>query len=324
MRIGWRGLIVSVALAAVGYLAFSLWGGWHDVTAAIARVGWLGVAAMLALSALNYGFRFLRWQMYLSCLGRPVPWRPSLVIYLAGFALTTTPGKAGEAMRGVFLKPHGVGYGASMAAFFSERLSDLLAIVLLATLGLSRYPQAWPLLVLGAGAVVGLLALLGRSGWLEWLGDASRARTGRLARLMQALSRLLVAARLCHTPRVLLIATVASLAAWGAEACAFYFMLDWLALRVDPAFAVFVYAAAMLAGALSFLPGGLGGAEATMVSLLLWSGQPQSAAVAATVLIRLTTLWFAVGLGLFALGMLLRQRPAAMAEPGGEARSPAA
>jgi uncharacterized protein (TIRG00374 family) len=113
---------------------------------------------------------------------------------------------------------------------------------------------------------------------------------------------------------VLAIATALSLVAWGAEAFAFHLMLDWLGLQVDVAFAVFVYAAAMLAGALSFLPGGLGGAEATMVSLLLWLGQPQAPAVAATVLIRLTTLWFAVVLGLLALGSLLRQRPDALVD----------
>jgi uncharacterized protein (TIRG00374 family) len=243
-----------------------------------------------------------------------VAWRPSLVIYLSGFALTTTPGKAGEAIRSVFLKPQGVGYGDSMAAFFSERLSDLLAIVLLATLGLSRYPSAWPLLLAGGVAVLGLLVLLSREQWLRRLELASQGRQGRLGRLIHGLSVLLIAARQCHTPRVLAIATALSLVAWGAEAFAFHLMLDWLGLQVDVAFAVFVYAAAMLAGALSFLPGGLGGAEATMVSLLLWLGQPQAPAVAATVLIRLTTLWFAVVLGLLALGSLLRQRPDALVD----------
>ena len=321
MKKGWRGLAISVALSTIGYLAFSLWGGWHEVTAAIARVGWIGTTVMLALSGINYLIRFVRWQVYLACLGHRVAWRTSLVIYLSGFALTTTPGKAGEAIRSVFLKPQGVGYGDSMAAFFSERLSDLLAIVLLASLGLSRYPSAWPLLLAGGIAVAGLLVLLSQVQWLRRLEAASQTRDGRLARLVHGLSVLLIAARQCHTPRVLTIATLLSLTAWGAEAFAFHLMLDWLGLQVDVAFAVFVYAAAMLAGALSFLPGGLGGAEATMVSLLLWLGQPQAPAVAATVLIRLTTLWFAVVLGLIALGGLLRQRPEALADAAAEPRS---
>ena len=71
--------------------------------------------------------------------------------------------------------------------------------------------------------------------------------------------------------------------------------------EISFAFAIFVYAIAMLAGALSFMPGGLGGAEAVMVSLLILKGMPSADAIAATILIRLATLWFAVGIGIYAL-----------------------
>ena len=312
--IGWRSLIVSIALSGLGYLAFSLWGGWHDVVDAVVRVGWWGTALLLALSATNYVLRFFRWQLYLSALGQTVHWKRSLVIYLAGFALTTTPGKAGEMVRGVFLKPLGLGYGPSVAAFISERLSDLLAIVLLACLGLSRYPFAWPLIVAGAGAVIVLLVLLNQERLLEQLDERACRRSGRMSAVYRKVLRMFIDARRCHRPKVFLFATPLSVVAWTAEAYAFHLMLGWLGLLVDITFAFFVYAVAMLAGALSFLPGGLGGVEATMVALLLWAGQPQAAAVAATVLIRLTTLWFAVALGLVALGGLLRGRSAMAAD----------
>jgi glycosyltransferase 2 family protein len=52
---------------------------------------------------------------------------------------------------------------------------------------------------------------------------------------------------------------------------------------------------------LSFLPGGLGGAEVTMVGLLLLNGMNEAQAVACTLFVRLATLWFAVILGLLAL-----------------------
>jgi uncharacterized protein (TIRG00374 family) len=65
--------------------------------------------------------------------------------------------------------------------------------------------------------------------------------------------------------------------------------------------ALFIYAFSMLVGAISFLPGGLGGTEATMVALLMLNKIAQPQAVAATVLIRLATLWFAVALGVIAM-----------------------
>ena len=59
----WRALVGSVVVAALGYLAFSLWAGWRDVAAAAARVGVTGAATLLALSCVNYALRFLRWQL---------------------------------------------------------------------------------------------------------------------------------------------------------------------------------------------------------------------------------------------------------------------
>jgi uncharacterized protein (TIRG00374 family) len=72
--------------------------------------------------------------------------------------------------------------------------------------------------------------------------------------------------------------------------------------------ALFIYAFSMLVGALSFLPGGLGGTEATMVALLMLNNVAQPQAVAATVLIRLVTLWFAVALGVIALSIAERRK----------------
>jgi uncharacterized protein (TIRG00374 family) len=295
---GWklRTALYSVALAALGYLAVSLWAGGESVWSAMKRVGVGGLAVALGLSLVNYGLRVMRWQLYLRAMGHPVPWRPSLRIYVAGFALTTTPGKAGEMLRGVLLKPWGVPYPASFAAFFSERLSDLLAIVLLALVGLSTYPPARPLVVAGAALVVLGMILLTIASFAVWL-EARLSGPSRLVRAAHHALAMLRQARRCHTLNLAIRTTALSLVAWFAEAWAFHLVLQLMGIDVSVTFAVFVYAASMLAGALSFMPGGLGSAEAVMVALLLWAGATAPDAAAATVLIRLATLWFAVCLG---------------------------
>ncbi|MCQ9472541.1 flippase-like domain-containing protein [Pseudomonas alliivorans] len=301
---GWRyrAVMVSVIGSALGYLAFCLWGGWHEVAQATARVGAAGIGLALLMSALNYGLRFVRWQLYLRVLGHPLAWRASLAAYLAGFALTTTPGKAGEALRGVLLKPQGVPYPQSFAAFVSERLSDLLAIALLTLFGLSWYPPVQPMIVAGLALVLlGLLTLSQRS-LLEWLHGRVAPTTSRLTTLLRHLLDVLLAARQCHRLEVLLAASLLSLSAWSAEALAFHWVLGWMGAEIPMTFAVFTYALAMLAGALSFMPGGLGGAEAVMIGLLMFKGMPAADAIAATLLIRIATLWFAVAIGAVMLG----------------------
>ncbi|SDI16831.1 conserved hypothetical protein [Pseudomonas flavescens] len=308
----YRAAIYSTLVSVLGYLAFSLWGGWQEVGAALARVGLAGLAFALGMSLLNYLLRFLRWQCYLVALGHALAWRPSLRIYLAGFALSATPGKIGETLRSGLLKHHGVPYSRSLAALLSERLSDLLTITGLAAIGLGHYPQTRPMAMAGLVIILVTLFLLAQHRLLQRALRWFEGRRGRLVALAQQAFALLLDARRCHTPLLLAGGSLLSLAGWGAEALAFHFLLQWLGAEVSLAFSLFVYAASTLAGALSFMPGGLGGTEAVMVALLVSSGVAQPDAIAVTLVIRLATLWFAVGIGAIALG---RSQPAGRSRP---------
>lgn len=299
---GWRYRAVfwSVVAAAACYMGFVLWSGWEDVVNAVTKVGFVGVAVSFGLSLVNYGLRFVRWQLYLAALEYPVSWRPSLEIYIAGFALTTTPGKAGEAIRGVLLKRLGVPYSASLAAFLSERLSDLLAIVILTLFGLTVYPAARPMVLIGAAAV--LLAFIALSNErVLTLTQRSISGSTKILTLLRHLIGILLQARRCHSLKLIVASTLLGMVAWTAEAWAFHLILRWMGLEISLTFSIFVYAISMLAGALSFLPGGLGGAEAAMAGLLMWKGVSSADAVAATILLRIATLWFAVAIGLISL-----------------------
>lgn len=294
-------VLVSVVITILVYVGLSVYAGWHDVVTVIAKVGWGGLLIALALSLVNYVMRFGRWQYYLNRLGYTVATWRSWNIYLSGFALTTTPGKAGEAVRSMFLTKHGMPVSASLAAFISERLSDLIAIVLLSCIGLWEYPSArLPVLA----AVVLILLVWGMMMYrpiVQKINQLSTERTGKFWTLLQKVMQIVLQAQRCHSPNMLLFTTVISIAAWGMEAWAFHLLLQWCGFDLSWHFAFFVYAISMLAGALSFLPGGLGGTEATMVSLLVLKGVDTHSTLAVTIFIRLTTLWFAVVLGVVAL-----------------------
>jgi len=299
---GKRAMIVSVVAAALGYLGFSLWGGWSDVAAALGRVSLPLLLGLLALSLVNYGLRFVRWHHYLQLFGHRIPTASSLRIYIGGFALTTTPGKAGEALRSVLLQPLGIPYPQSLAALLAERVGDLIAVMLLASIGLAAYPKGAPVVIVLSIAIVVSLFLIQRRDWLQAIDEwVERRFHGRLARLFSGLiETVLHSSRLFSLP-LLSYSIILGVVAWGAEGVAFYYLVQALGADMELGHALFIYAFSMLVGAVSFLPGGLGGAELTMVTLLLLHGMPQGEAVAGTVIIRLTTLWFAVVLGALVL-----------------------
>lgn len=295
-----------LALAALGYLGLAVLADTATVLGGLQRLGpgqWL---TLLGLSLVNYGLRFVRWHGYLGLLGARVPVGRDLAIYVAGFAFTISPGKAGEAVRSVYLRTEGVPWSSGLAALATERLLDLAATALLAALALRVFSAQVPLVIATVLLATALLYLITRPRVGHWL-LARLPESGPMGRLASGAGAILDDARVLLGLRPLLGGLALGLLAWGAEAWGLYLLLGWLGVGMEPLHAMGIYAASMIAGALSFLPGGLGGAEAAMVALLLASGATFGAAAAATLICRAATLWFALLLGIGAVFFLGRR-----------------
>ena len=283
----WRAAIISAVLAVGVYAAMAFWSDAGRFAEAIGRVGWALGAGVLALSLANYALRSIRWRFFLGRLGHPLPWRAAASNYVTGFALTTTPGKAGEAIRSVLLKrAFDVPFTDSLAAFFAERFSDVLALVLLSALALAMVP----------GGVWVAAAVIAMAAFARWVAASDR-RVAVVARRFGRFGALVgQAGRLTRGPP-LMAGLALSLVAWAAEGYALHLIVAAMGATTDPATAIGIYSIALLGGALFFLPGGLGSTEALMFALLVGAGMDTAAAGAATVVSRVTTLWFAVALG---------------------------
>ena len=297
-----RALIAIAALATLIYLGGAFAVDSARILAAINQLAWLGCGLVLALSGANYAVRFERWRTFLSRLGHELPFGRHLLYYLSGFAFTVSPAKAGEAVRSLYLRGYGVTYSQSIAALFVERLQDLLAMVLLASLIVSDRPAYRPLVV---GALILVLALVWAAtiktlpAILERL--SGRFQSARIVRLLSAIANLLRSSRALLQPRLLLLGTVAGMVSWGAEGLGFYLICQGLHVEVPLLSAIGIYALAVLAGSAAFfLPAGLGGMELVMTTLLVAQGAPLRAALVATLLCRIATLWFAVLIGMAA------------------------
>jgi uncharacterized protein (TIRG00374 family) len=99
-------------------------------------------------------------------------------------------------------------------------------------------------------------------------------------------------------PKPMVFMTLFSLLSWFFECYAYFLILNELAVDVSLFRASFYYSFATVAGALSFLPGGLGATDALFTHFIQSLNKPEAIAVSSTILIRVATLWFAVIVGL--------------------------
>jgi uncharacterized membrane protein YbhN (UPF0104 family) len=288
--------------------ALAAWAGWDRVLADLGRLrpGTLGI--LFALPLVNYLLRAVRWQLFQRAIGIRLPWWRTLVYFVAGLALTATPGKAGEALRLYLIeRGHGYRYDRLAALFLGDRLGDMCAVLLLCLLAAGAFSgYAVYAAVVGAGVAGCLVLLMRRRPLLAALGWLHR-RTGRRWPKPIARCRRMVrlAAQLLRPP-VSGPAILLSLVSWFAEVLALVVLVRALGVPITLQQATFVFTFSIIAGTVAMLPGGFGGTEAAMVGLLRVMGAPFDVAVAATLLIRLATLGSASALGFLALPLAFR------------------
>lgn len=305
MRAGTRGFLLLLPLAVAAYAALAAWSNPAELWISLQRISGAALLAALLAALVNYALRWLRWRVYLRSLNHRVSAGMDVLTYAAGFAFTATPGKAGEAARSLYLKPLGVPYSHVVGACIAERLLDLASVIAISALVI------WPLREyrwLVAAAIVllagGLLALAFAEGLGAWLARTFNDRAAWFGRVLAGGQRTLQVALRLLKGRGLVPGMGLGTAGWLAEASGFWMLAQAAGIDIAWPLAVGIYALGLLAGALSFLPGGLVGTEIAVTALLVHQGAPDQAAVAVTLVARVCTLWFSMALGAAALGLI--------------------
>jgi len=308
-------VILFVIFSVVVFAFVGLYGQIGAVIDALASIPWWWVIpAMMGLSFLNYIIRYVKWQYYLGRIDVNLSHKDSFGVFLAGFTLTTTPGKIGEAIKGYFIRDiDGTPVARTVPVVVSERVTDLLALVLLAMIGfgigVNTGDQLLTVLMLGGVVLVAAIVLSQKTFYEKILKRFMSI--GPLKRFASSYDEIEHTMTKTLGPKPLVISTIVSIPGWFMECLELWLLLSLLtgtpASLILLLQATFVHAAASIIGAVSFLPGGVGTYEATSVLLMqLLLGIPVALAGAATILIRVVTLWFSVIVGFVALGVVTR------------------
>ena len=102
-RLSIKKLLLVLGLVATAYAAALAFFGEASPAAALTGLFSLTGLAAAALCLLNYLLRGLRWRGWMAHYQRPLGVLEGLRLYVAGYALTPTPGNVGEAVRGLWL-----------------------------------------------------------------------------------------------------------------------------------------------------------------------------------------------------------------------------
>ena len=287
------GILLAFVVLGLASLAYAT--GWEETLAEIAQLGWGQIAILLGLSLVNYGLRGLRWHVFASQIGIRCGLLRDMLYFLAGFAMSVTPGRLGELVRMRWInRETGLAFEKSAPLVLVDRASDLVGMgaVLAVCLAFSATGIA-------GGSVVAVLAVgsaivATRPALLRLATNMAYSLIGRWPRLFARVRRAAASLDRFSNARLMSLAGLLGAVGWFAEGYAFFLLLQWMDAGVSLSLAVAIFIFSALAGGLTGAPGGIGGAEAAMIALLSIEGVPLEISVAATAVIRLTTLWFAI------------------------------
>jgi glycosyltransferase 2 family protein len=298
-----RRMLPGVFLGVLAFIGLALLGDLKNVSTRILDFDWRIYPAALLLTLFNYTLRFFKWHYYLHLIGiKKISIKQSARLFVAGFPLAVTPGKVGEALKGVWLNQlTGLPVARGISVVVAERVSDGLAVLILSLVGVIAYPQYWPGFLLVVLFLLAIIVISQIRPAALWMMDQAE-RVSFLRKTIVPVREFYEGSYTLFRPLPTFVAVSLGTISWLGEGVGFYLIL--LGLGMQPSIhlavmAVFILAFSTIIGAVSALPGGLGAAEVSIAGMLAFLvSTPPALASTATLLIRLATLWFGVLLGL--------------------------
>jgi uncharacterized protein (TIRG00374 family) len=290
-------LIPSILFSALFYIALSFYGDWDKIVKLFESFPLLLIPLLLGLSLLNYFTRFLKWHYYLKVIKAKVNFGESFLVFNSALSLSFSPGKIGDLIKSVFLKEsHKIEISKTASIVLVERITDFTSLLLISIIGAFVFNY-------GHGAVLAvsfffliLITVLS----VPSFGKKIILYLGKIKFLHKILEPFEIAYNTSNQllfPSRLLLMTLLSLISWFFECLGFYIILINFKVQISVFGASFIYAFSTIIGAVTMLPAGIGFTEGSLTFLLIQNGSTKDIAVAATLLVRFVTLWFAVLFG---------------------------
>ncbi len=294
-------VIVSIVIAGILYLAFTIYADFTNVLNAFRKFNLLLLPILLLLTFLNYFVRFLKWDYYLSIVKVKMKKIDSLSTFMSGLIMSVTPAKLGEVLKSVLVKEiTGEPISKTAPIILAERITDFLSLLLIAIVGAFVFDYGGSLTIIVAAFFVLIIFIISNKKIAIPIINFSE-KIPLIKKYIHNIHSAYESSYQLLKVKPLILMTLLSLVSWGFECWGYYIILLNFDVDFGLLWASFSYSFSTIVGAISMLPGGLGLTEGSLTFLLVQKKVPLDISVATTFIIRIVTLWFAVLVGIVSL-----------------------
>ena len=301
MKLDNRLILILIAVVAI-YAIFLFISDYNIISEKISNFKINYLPLILLLVSASWVPLIIKWHFLLKNCEIDIPLTKSILVFLSGTAFEITPGQIGALMKSQILKTiYNIPRTKTAPIVLVEKVYDLIGAILASIIGIIIL-GVYPYLIVIAILVLAVIF------FFMYYRPASELFFKRITKLkffskyIENISESYKTVQKSTNVKVATVCILLAVTYWFIiSAAAYYILIGFDINTLDYLKVLAIYVTSILLGAISFIPAGIGITEGTLAGLLTLEGIGVSAALILSVMIRILTLWYSVGVGFIAL-----------------------
>ena len=295
--------IIPILVAAIGiYAIFLFISDYNIISEKISNFKINYLPLILFFVSASWIPLIIKWHFLLKNSEVDIPLTKSIAVWFAGVAFEITPGHVGVLMKSQILKTSfNISRTKTVPIIIVEKAYELIGALLASIIGIIVLGMEFYLIII---AISGLIVIF----FFMYHKPASELFFNRITKLkffskyVENISEFYEIVKKSTNVKVATICILLALTYWFmVSAAAYYTLIAFDVNILDYLKTLAIYTTSSLLGAISFIPGGIGVTEGSIAGLFTLNGIDVSTALILSVMIRIFTLWYSVGVGFIAL-----------------------
>ena len=296
-------LILFTVIIIIFYVAILIYSDINEIIKQISNIQLIYLPIIFSLMGVQLIILGIKFNRMLNQIGISISLKTSIAIFISGISLIATPGGAGTAIKSHILKKnYGAPLSKTLPIIFMERLTELIAILIILTMFFYWTNLFESILAIIFGFIFTLVMILLIS--QNKIFNSIKLflnKINKIKKISTSIDDSKESFMLLTKKNNFLEMIGWSLIAKFAQFFAVYFI--FLSLNIDLGLLLSgqIYYTSLILGSLSFLPAGIIITESTMIAILLNHGLDFSLATLLVIFTRLVTTWLGTFLGIITL-----------------------
>ena len=301
MKLDNRLILVLVAVIGI-YAVFLFVSDYNIISEKISNFKINYLPLILFFVSVSWIPLIIKWHLLLKNCEIDIPLKKSILVFFSGVAFEITPGQVGSLIKAQILKTSSnIPRTKTVPIIAVEKVYDLISAILASIIGI---------IILGIEPYLIAIAILVLSVifFFIYYRPASEiffkriTKTKFFSKYIDNLSEFHAIFQKSTNVKIATICILLGVTYWFIISTAAYYILLAFDINVlDYLTVLAIYTTSILLGAISFIPAGIGITEGTIAGLLTLNGIDVSTALILSVMIRVLTLWYSVGVGFISL-----------------------